>query len=385
MLCVVAVVVAAASPAAGQDPRVGKVLADWKARQEAVDAARYVVKVKLITPAAARTDDRGNPQPGADDLVRDRAQVFHVNLATGQYREEIRGSTYNPADGRSYPSYTIETFDGQKVWSATPRAENSTPERPMSKNRPDLFEVVGDFRRNPFGAGLGPFFYGHGIVGVHDDTIYPGHFRREYNPDLFVFHAEAVHDGRRCVVIRTRPEQAGSNTFVTEFWTDPSRGSAILRCVILRDDEPYYTFRVDQQQTPHGWFPKRWEHVSFNRGRKVGSIDRYEVESLEFGRPPAEEELRFEVRPGMLVSRITHQPVGGNETPAEQERGTDLEYFRADDGGRLRPVDHPSSTKKAGLGLSPGRSPWILAAAVAGVAAVGLAAWRVRRSRRTPT
>jgi hypothetical protein len=369
-----------AAPAAAQNNRqsaVDKVLADWKARQTAVDAIRYVAVGKKIAPAGALTDDYGNPRPGTKDLVVEKPLMLHLNLTNNQYRFEDREQRRKPGTtDEMVPGAYIGAFDGNKYRVFAPRAENSGPGYEMAKDRPDLSEVTGDMRRQPFFIELHPLFYGLGIVSVHDDTIYPGHFRREYDPVMFLFHAEGVLDGRRCVVVRTRPEIAGLNTFVEEYWVDPARQSAILRHTTVRDGEPFLDVRTEQQQTTHGWFPKRWEATLFGKGKAVQSIGRYEIREIEFNRPPSADELRFDVQPGMLVAKLTHRSMDERVPVGEQPPNTVTETFRVGEGGDLNEETNPASAR-----FGP---KWIWrasAAAVVGAAAGGLIVWR-RRGRR---
>jgi hypothetical protein len=268
----------------------------------------------------------------------------------------------------------VATFDGKQRFGAKIR----DPGEARKATDPDITIETGDFRFfDRIDPGKYPPFYGHGIVPYAGTSrLFPGHLTIEPDTEPLTVHGEVVHDGRRCLVLRTPPSQ-GVATSYDELWIDPSRDSAIVRHAFYSGKTPRVDMLVWYRQTSHGWLSDRWEQT-IRTSKGVEEIKRASVEELEINPAVSDADFRLQEKPDMLVRTSVIPP--RDEQSEGPPQPTNVHNFRIDEGGNRREVVFENGQEK--------RQPhaqWPLWAGLIAVLVAGLAclAWiRHRRAKR---
>ena len=379
MLCF-AVVLSAAPAAVGQppDPRLAKVFADWDARRAGVAGVRYVLDGERVY-FKRRTRDPMPPSPEkmwlpATDVTVKKKRTLVFDFPRERFRMEVDDEEYYFPAGPVSRMSEVHTFDGttRKLWNRR-AAEDRAAAEPSADPEPDIWVVKGGQSSfSGFDMLVYPLFFAHGNIEVGDAAVIPGRLKVRPDPELFILHGEARHDGRPVLVLRTRPER-GVGVAYDEYWVDPGRESVIVRNFRYRDDEPVSDLTIRYQTTAAGWLPEGWAESRYEE-KRLTDTTRVRVTALALDPSPAAETFDIPSRPGMLVFETTNRDHGLRVDPMG-ESGP-VERYRADPTGRLRPVE-----VREGEVVEKSPFWWWVVLAVGGVLVVGLA-WRVaRRSR----
>jgi hypothetical protein len=107
--------------------------------------------------------------------------------------------------------------------------------------------------------------------------------------------------GRECLVLRSLAPAGDAVSVVDEFWVDTGRQSAVLRAAMYSQGALYHDVRVEHQETPYGWLPKRWESAFYRGNDQIESASSLEVK--EFSINPVFDASEFDIplKPGMIV------------------------------------------------------------------------------------
>src|SRR5437899_1453584 len=83
------------------DPRLTKVLDDWRARFERIKAVRYHIEGKQIRPKGSMFDSKGKPSPDFPprDIECQVLRDFLLDFAGNRHRLEIDEERYLPDSG----------------------------------------------------------------------------------------------------------------------------------------------------------------------------------------------------------------------------------------------------------------------------------------------
>jgi hypothetical protein len=195
------------------------------------------------------------------------------------------------------------------------------------------------------------------------------------DPDDFRVHGRAIHDGRKCVVLRTFPLTSVAFKPFEEYWVDPDRDSAIVRYAYYMDtgQKPKIQWDIDisYQQTAHGWLPLRWKLQSFGGRTGLDGVFRRNVDTIVVDPPLDDSTFQLQPEPGMIVAEYNMDTdQNGNTSHSNEKRS------RVAEDGRLTPL---------GTRMGPAASEWSIAwygFIVAPILALSLIAWFLYRRRR---
>lgn len=343
--CCLAVNVRVAAQA--DDPRITKIFADWKKRQDAIKVVRYRMEGKSVIPKGSIVDERMKPtgKPEADVEAK-VSRMLLVDFARGRFRFETDEPRYDSATNKLYPETTIKTFDGKTGKQWRPRELNTHPLTGLKSTTAELGIGTGYFG----GAGLGiawrPLFFGHGSVpceGIARLTL--DSLLVQPDPEIVYVHGEGVHQGRACWVLRTQTKKTGARSY-TEFWVDKSRDSAILRNSYVMNGLPREEFDIAYVKTTQTWMPDKWTFVVRNLLNK-GSIQRVETASVTSRTvDPTLEDADFdiEIQRRMLTAEITYSKPAPGEPPYRGKSNTRL--IRIEEDGTRQEVQIVDGVEK---------------------------------------
>ena len=365
-----------AGSACGQatDPRLGKVLADWEKRQQAVDSIRYVVKGQHVIPKGSLRDDTGAPlktPAPAEDVTAEVNWLAVFDFPKGRHRLEVSEQVFDRKSNRFHPQMGIFVSNGKGAKSAMPRDRNTSEGFTPPPSHIDLVVSSGNMRGVPFQSEYMPLFFAHGLIRTMAEEVVPGKLRGKPDPEYLSFHGQGVHAGRPCIVIRTQTLQL-ANTSFDEFWTDPARDSAIVRYVMYSGKNIFNNIDIQYQQTPHGWLPERWTFTHYS-GTVPTVIYRMRVESWQAAPPTSDADFDLPVKPGMIVEeRVYDDTVNPLVAPKSATRV----YRYGESGGKSEIPDPLGRPRDLG-----GKTPWWYWAVGGALAVAVIAAsfWLVRK------
>ena len=365
------------------DPRITKIFADWKKRQDAIKVVRYRLEGKSVIPKGSFVDRMMKPLPEptpGQDIEAKLTRSLLVDFVRGRIRIERDDPEYDEESKKVYPAVTIKTFDGKTGKQWRPRELNTNPRSDLTPTTAELGVGTGYLGGTSLGAGWRPLFLGHGsvacegIVGVTMTTLLVLPDREE----VFV-HGEGVHQGRACWVVRTQARKAGSISF-TELWVDKGRDSAIVRhAYLMTGGVPREEYDIEYRQTKQGWLAAKWTYTSRNLWNK-GSVRRLESLAVVAATvdPPLEDaEFDIAIQPGMLTAEINYSEPKPGEPPYRATSETTL--IRIDDDGGRQKVEIVDGVERiARIGSSQ-----LVAYVLVAVAASCLSwfVWRLARRR----
>ncbi len=361
------------------DPRLDKVFADWKKRQERARAVRYRVSGKATLPkgslSLADTERRFPKETPPRDIVTPLRRTMLLDFTTNRHRLETVGLEYHADTDKVYPRVVTRLFDGTAIKAWRPRELNTHPITGVRPTEPEI--GVG---KGHIGAGAGfemsllPFFVGHGTVMWRGGPVIPGKLKGQPDRDLVYVHGAAVHQGRPCLVLRTQAVRRLSTSF-DEFWVDPARESAIVRQFWMADKVAYVDFDIEYQATADGWLPLRWVCTQRDPGSgKTAWIEQLRVEEVRLDPPVSDADFDIEEQPGMLVDHATYAPPkAGTWWDAPEPERT---LYRIDEGGQRHEV-----LIEDGVERRRGSRSWWLATAL--IPLVALSVWLLYRRKKS--
>ncbi len=359
------------------NPRLEKVFADWKKRQERVKTVRYRVQGEGIRIKGSYEGLVGRPgQPEKRtlpprDITTSVKRTLLLDIPNNRYRREVEEQEYDIGTDRVYPRVHVCVFDGTVSKFFRPRERNTHPVTGMRESEPEVSVRKGHWEGAPFTMGYWPFFVGHGSVAWQRQNIVPGKLRVQPDREMVVLHGQGVHQNRPCLVLRTQARRAEYTSF-DEFWVDPARDSAVVRQLLVTNGHAYVEFDIQYQQTTHGWLPRGWTTTQRNFGNgKTDYIERVVVEELTLDPPVSDRDFEIEEKPGMLIGEATFETPKPGENPLPEPTQHRL-YRLADDGSR-REVTFAGGVERRVI------SRWWWA--LGGVPVLGLGAWLIYRRR----
>ncbi len=375
LLCAGGFLLAAGGPALGQAPdqRLEKIFADWKKRQARTKSVRYQVSGNRVIAKGSFLDDDGRRtkiMPPRDvTAVIQRTLIF--DFVTGRYRWEIEDQDYDTDADKFHPKAETRVFDGKQIKMLRPRERNTHPMMGVRPGEPELGIATGYFGLAPVEVEFWPLFVGHGYVPTWDRGPTPGKFKVLPDKDMSYIHGQAVHEGRSCWVVRTRPQ--GSCENFDEYWVDAAVESAVVRQASFCLGKMQFEAAIAYQKTAHGWLPRRWTFTerNFNDGTLI-QVQRMDVRELSLDPPVGESSFAIDERPGMRVEEaVLKAPEPDNmETVLKT-----TQFVVGEDGRRHKIVEGGAGFWRSLL--------WWVGAPVA--LAMVIFVWLIRRRRAIPS
>ncbi len=364
-----------------EDPRITKIFADWKKRQDAIKVVRYKLEGKSVIPKGAIVDERMKPtgKPEADVEAK-VSRMLLLDFSRGRLRFETDEPRYDSDTNKLYPETTIKTFDGKTGKQWRPRELNTHPLTGLKPTTAELGIGTGYMGGTSLGMAWRPLFLGHGSVpceGLSHITLEA--FLVLPDGEYLYVHGEGVRQGRACWVLRTHARKMTTTAF-TELWVDKGRDSAVLRHAYLMGGVPREEFDISYVKTTQGWMPEKWTYVARNLLNK-GTIQRQEtaaVVSMTVDAALEDADFDIEIQPRMLTAEIKYSEPPPGEPPYRGKSNTRL--IRIEDDGTRHEVEIVDGVEKK-IGTS-----WFhwtaLLLVSAGVLATCWACWRFITRRR---
>lgn len=329
-LATLAFVVAALGHAAqGQavDPRIKAVTDDWDKRRGALKSVRYTTEGVFLMfrePMVLSMKEMSFPSETfpAKDISFPEKRVLLLDFERQRHRFEVESSSYIMGKDRIEPHKAIYAFDGQKLQGLNHNGVYGT--------------VEGANRRATFLAEIWPLFYGHGVVphSTAPREIFAGDFLTKVDPELLDVFGEGVHEGRRCLILRSRAWK-GVHTIFDEFWVDPARQSALVRHVTYSQSKVAYDRSIQYQQVGGHWLPGSWTFVSRNYLVNLTEFEqRIRVTNCEVDLAVSESDFQVPPAKGSLFRESRY--VLDDKTLKTKE--SEIRYYRIDNSGARKEV-----------------------------------------------
>ena len=361
------------------DPRVAKVLADWKKRQERIKTVRYRVEGVLVRPKGSLTGIiHATSETPAEDTETPIKRTLLLDFTTNRFRFERDEQDLDLISGGISTTDTDSAFDGKELQNVFLKRQQ-LPRRPDNP-LPDGGISTGNLKGGAFEPRFYPLFFGHGVVPVAEvDQLYPGHLRIEPDAGLLYFYGEAIHAGRRCLVFRTHPLSVEMVGF-WEYWVDPDRDSALVRFVSYSGESPDQDTAIDYQATPGGWLAKNWVFTVFTgpeKKRRTVFYERMEVKEATVDPTVTDANFRIDFKPGMLVVKAVRPEPSAADPYATGSAQT--QFYRIDPAGRWNEVTFVGGVEASTWGAR--LLWWAAPIALAAIAVGGVLYWRMRRRK----
>lgn len=367
---------ASAAGAQTSNKQLEAVLKDWSRRHQRFNTVRYTLAGERLVPKgiitlSAERKPLATPLPKEDATLPIRRSLM-LDLRDKRFRLQVDESEY----GRQgpYPVRRTDTYDGKEYRILSPKDPN--PEATRSGIAPDAAIVTGDAARREFDLCHWPLFDSLGIVQSMHFRSTAAVLLPAPDAELLTLHGTVVHQGRRCLVIRTHPKGGGKG-FYEEYWVDPTRESAVVKHVLINNKIAREEFLLDYRKQPGGWYLSGWTYTRREPGGKhrVSDFERMRVEKMTTDVPVTEGDFAIGLRPGMVVAKsdltLSPAPRSGPEYQVKAQ-----ELTRLDDEGNPVRID-----EQTGEPL-PQRPPWgwvVLAVVGTGALTVCFILWRRKR------
>jgi hypothetical protein len=356
--------------ASGQaaDPRLERIFAEWRKRQEATKSAFYRVAGTRVIAKGSFLDPRGRPLSDTPprDIKSNIHRTFLLDFATNRFRLEVTEEDYDSNTDKLYPKNITWAYDGTHIKLFRPRDKNTHPVTGVRQSDPEIGVGSGYLDNAPIASIHWPFFVGHGIVPTRDEGIRPGRLKVLPEMDLMYIHGQTVHRGKTCLVLRTSP---GAHDVFDEWWVDLASGGSVVRQLVYAKGKAQWEADIEYQKTSHGWLPHRWSFTerNFNSGN-VMYVERLAVREVRLDQPLNDSDFTIEEKPGMRITEYLHEvPSKGNAEPPPK---TKL-YLVGADGRRELIADNTGQ----GYGLF-----WFGGGLIVVAISLGVVIWR-RRAR----
>jgi hypothetical protein len=369
-------------PAAAQapDPRLEKVLADWQKRQDRFRAIKYEVRGTHHVPRGAYTlvasilpGTRPGTQPKGETPSQDLKAPVGFTLLLDFERErfwrELREQIYDQTDDRLVPQVMKDVFNGSVMKCYMPRKDNPG----LTEAQPEMIVASGNMKNGAFRINYFPIFFGHGRIYTPMAEIIPGQLKKRADPEYLYVHGTGVHDGRTCLIVRTRTLKL-VNTSFDEYWVDAARESAILRYVAYSGNNVPNDVTIRYSKSPGGWLPESWRWVSYLKGKTLYWED-MRVEKVTIDPTFTDANFDITITPGMVVEERTDQ---ATNHPIATPKSTISVYKAEKDGGKEEFPDpyHRKGDQYQARRIARWAWAW-LALPLAGIA--GFLLWAKRR------
>lgn len=326
------------------DARLKKILADWQKRQNRVDAVEYKVSgVHKVPQGAYNTfpaialglqPEKIPPVFPERDLTGPIGFTILLDFVKGRHRRDRQEQIFSAISGKLEQEMMKDTFNGSVMRCQIPKKDNPH-QKNISMTKPEMSILSGNMKSGAFKSNYYPIFFGHGRIYTHMEQIIPGKIRNNPDQDYLYIHGTGVHDGRRCLIVRSQTLKTSTTAFV-EYWVDTSRESAIVRYVSYSGAKPSAETTIRYSNGPSGWLPASWHWTFYSHGQTLYYED-MRVEKVNSHPSFTDSDFEMEAQPGMLVEEVeslpTKHPIA---TPKSK-----LSVYRLKEGGEREYVPDP--------------------------------------------
>jgi hypothetical protein len=283
------------------DPRVSSVISQWEARAKQVKSLRCEASGEFIYPKDRLYEGIKISEKGAFRWNFTRGLA--LDFVNQRHRLEIVTQSIGMPEGTLTPVEETYAYNGSELYHLRTRTKNQRPEAPLPPDKPDLGIMTGYVEDCQFESRDYPVFYAAGrIVPIWEKLVAGRMVPRFIDPDLFVLHGESILNGRRCTILRSRPEK-GLQTHFDEYWVDVERQGVILRHTLFTNDTPQFQTTIDYSRQGEYWLPTSWRDVSLAAGRVVRYEERVTSVAVTINPDLADSTFVVHEEPGMLVSK----------------------------------------------------------------------------------
>jgi hypothetical protein len=244
-----------------QQAVLDRIFADWEKRRASMDAVEYRLNGTELVPKGIKSITAAGLLPaGATGPIPPEDRNFDIELryvfdfSGNRIRIERRGHKFGADEAEFHPYFEIELFDGEKVQSLLPRAENTTPEFTIPEYQPELVYQTTQHLNFLLDFEQEVIYLAHGRPPVFKS---PGsafeRFTLPIQREIFRWHSDAKLDGRDCVVLRTTNAKDSGEAFF-EYWVELARESAVLRCLRNMNGN-VDQLDIEYEENEHRWLP----------------------------------------------------------------------------------------------------------------------------------
>lgn len=181
-----------------------KVLRDWKRRRENCSSVRYSLEGLAVIRKGSYTGDpflppefKGKEFP-EKDYTYERKRTYVLDFEKNRVRKESLTHFLNYDNGKFFPYFTAQLYDGKTFKTYTPKAVNAAANVKALVGDPDLtFLAKENESQTCFQFEDLPVFLAHGIVPSSDVPIHQAKLRLDARIDDFISKGKGVLKGRR--------------------------------------------------------------------------------------------------------------------------------------------------------------------------------------------
>lgn len=301
---------------------VRRVAEDWRARQEAVRAVRYVATGTVTVPRGAQNatmavlGGSANDSPGsagedypAQDVVFESRRVWLVDFQRGLIRKEAQEHLWDVPAKRFNPVHRIVVFDGDTVTEHRPqnggRGVNRVFQYRETANTPEYILYSPD-RKSKMVSLCEitdvPVYLAHGIV-------MPERFPQGVGTPVDLSEFRVYQKTRSSegvwgrVVLRKvrRPATTRRPALIDQFDVDLTRGSALLRHATYAGEKPGRDVEIQYQRTDVGWLPQGWVVTTYDPSGKVTLSEECRIVELTIDPRADDSQFTFDLPPGAVA------------------------------------------------------------------------------------
>lgn len=306
-------ILVASSPAqTGSDASVVRQVLDaWQRRRTAMKSVAYTIEGVQTHGKGALTTKEADAAPNLkttfppDDLPLDMKVVYTFDFKEHKARIETTDYILMMGMGVFVPGKRTAFFDGHDTTLVTRREDNTSDLYTPIPSQPDMHVYKGGTRHLFFRESY-PILAAHGIIEPYSGTMDEAKmFDESIDASLFRFQQWSTLEGRKCAIVRTKPE-AGELGVFEEFWVDLERESAILCWKLIRGGNVTSQLLITYQQVEGNWLPRSWQYdlYALRRGTtpKYMRTDRMKVIDIQIDPPLTRRDFIAPRRHGMVVS-----------------------------------------------------------------------------------
>jgi len=300
-----------------------RVAEDWKARQEAVRAVRYVATGTVTVPRGAYNGTMeilmgsGNESPQssaenfpAQDAVFESRRVWLVDFRRGLIRKEAQEHLWDVPSKRFNPVHRIIVFDGDTVTEHRPQdgnlGVNRVFEYRQTENTPEYILYSPDRKSKMVSlweTADVPVYLAHGIVmgerlprSVKIPVDLSG-----FSVCLKMPSSKGVYE--RVVLRKVRRPATPRRRLpvIDQFEVDLTRQSALLAQTTYTGESVSREIEIQYQQTDAGWLPESWIVTTYNRSGKVTLSEECKIVELTIDPQTQDSQFTFDLPRGAVV------------------------------------------------------------------------------------
>jgi hypothetical protein len=353
---------------AAQD-KLQAVLDDWTRRQQMMVGVRFVYEGDYLVSKGSLTghpafDEGVQGEIPPEDYTYKRRVVLLLDFERNRVRKEIREERPWGGDGRFYPVFQVQLYDGNSFQEYSPAPENRIGGRP-----PDRFQVELQLQTDHYSGFVlensdFPLLFAHGSFPSNKAGISPKLLRTPIESGWYRFHGEASIEDQPCTILRTQTTESGA---FADYWIDTGKQSAVARWIAYSKGKPTITVDISHQRAGESWVPKTWELSQIDSTGKLLHTTAYQLKELDANPKFDTNDFHMDRVPGMIVNDAATGRVYRVANSGEQD--VDVQVLLAQE-------------QEAG-----GRVHWaiVLLIALMLISGVGLVYWhRQKRPRANP-